>query len=54
MEVDHIQPLELGGAPYALSNLQTLARGCHIQKTKSDFPVHPEKQAWREYLARMC
>lgn len=35
-EVDHIKPLEQGGHPTALSNLQTLCKGpdgCHTKKT---------------------
>ena len=32
LEVDHIKPLENGGAVYALDNLQTLCRSCHIAK----------------------
>ena len=35
-EVDHIMPLEQGGHPTALSNLQTLCKGpdgCHAKKT---------------------
>ena len=34
LEVDHITPLELGGEPWALANLQTLCRTpCHWAKT---------------------
>lgn len=35
-EVDHIKPLEQGGHPTALTNLQTLCKGpdgCHTKKT---------------------
>ena len=30
LEVHHLQPLEASGAPYELTNLRTLCRGCHI------------------------
>lgn len=32
-EVDHIVPLAQNGAPYAMSNLQTLCKACHSRKT---------------------
>ena len=32
-EVDHIQPVRLGGAPLDPANLQALAKGCHSRKT---------------------
>ena len=54
MEVDHIQPLHLGGAPYALGNLQTLCRGCHIVKSRHEAETPtPGREAWRELVARM-
>ena len=33
LEVDHVVALHLGGAAWELANLQTLCRGCHIDKT---------------------
>ena len=36
LECDHIKPLHLGGDVWALSNLQTLCRSCHIFKTKHE------------------
>ena len=38
---------------YDLSNLQSLCRGCHIEKTRIENRgvEHPEKLAWREYMA---
>ena len=52
-EVDHIKPISAGGAMYDLSNLQSLCRGCHIEKTRIENRgvEHPEKLAWREYMA---
>ena len=35
-EVDHIKPLERGGAPFDETNLQALCRGCHISKTRRE------------------
>ena len=47
-ECDHIHPLERGGKPYALGNLQTLCRGCHIAKTRAENTrPDPAREAWR-------
>ena len=35
-EVDHIVPLDRGGEPWALNNLQPLCRGCHFEKTRRE------------------
>lgn len=36
---DHITPLNKGGEPYSLANLQPLCRSCHSRKTMIvDFP----------------
>ena len=53
LEVDHIIPISEGGAMYDMANLQTLARACHIEKTRIENRgvEHPEKLAWREYMA---
>ena len=53
LEVDHIKPLEHGGAVYDLGNLQALCRGCHIDKTRGERrgkETPPEVLAWRRYL----
>ena len=42
LEVDHIRPVEHGGALYALENLQLLCRSCHIDKHVPD----PERRRW--------
>ena len=52
LEVDHVTPLDDGGELYALSNLQSLCRRCHIEKTRGEnTPESPERTAWRDLLA---
>ena len=41
LEVDHVKPLSKGGDPWNMDNLQTLCRGCHIAKTRSEQPKQP-------------
>ena len=59
LEVDHvIGRWRTGGDPYALTNLQTLCRGCHIAKTRAERsgrrgPAPPEVAAWRDAVARL-
>ena len=38
LECDHITPLDKdpGQDPYAMDGLQTLCRGCHIEKTRQE------------------
>ena len=50
-EVDHVTPLEQGGAAYDLANLQTLCGGrggCHARKTAGERrrPRTPQGAAW--------
>jgi 5-methylcytosine-specific restriction enzyme A len=35
-DVDHIQPIEQGGDPWAIANCQGLCRSCHSKKTKAE------------------
>ena len=51
LEVDHVRPMERGGQPYQFGNLQTLCRGCHIDKTRGERarPI-PGQLAWRQAL----
>lgn len=35
-DVDHIFPINKGGAPLSESNLQSLCRSCHAKKTATD------------------
>ena len=50
-EVDHIVPMERGGAPLDENNLQTLCRSCHIAKCIREKPMEdPERREWQDYL----
>ena len=55
LEVDHIQPLHKGGAPWDPANLQSLCRDCHIGKTRSENyrPMTPDEAAWRRLVSEM-
>ena len=35
-EIDHVKPVEGGGALWDMDNLQTLCRDCHFNKTASE------------------
>ncbi|WP_409017734.1 HNH endonuclease [Dyadobacter sp. CY323] len=35
-EVDHITPLEVGGEPFAKSNLKSLCKRCHVIKSAEE------------------
>ena len=49
LEVDHVTPMQHGGAEWDSANLQVLCRGCHIAKTRSENTVYadPGRDAWR-------
>ena len=50
-EVDHIKPLKWGGEMFDPANCQTLCRGCHIAKTRSEqTKPNPERDAWRRFM----
>ena len=52
-EVDHILPLEQGGKIYNSPNLQSLCRGCHIEKTRGENQVKTtpiEVKKWRRFV----
>lgn len=36
VDVDHIRPLEQGGAPWDAENLQTMCKACHGTKTRQE------------------
>ena len=48
LEVDHTVPLQRGGDPWALDNLQTLCRGFHLTKTRGENrrQLSPAEEAW--------
>ena len=49
-EVDHIVPLERGGAPYDFANTQTLCPPCHFRKTADENrrELTPAQAEWRD------
>ena len=54
-EVDHVVPLHRGGDAWSPSNLQALARSCHIRKTarENQKEIPPEVLAWRARVAEL-
>ena len=57
MDVDHIRPLRLGGAPFDLDNLQTLCRGCHFAKSavENGWRVvdHTDRDDWATFVDKL-
>ena len=55
LECDHITPMRRGGDPWALDNLQTLCRACHVNKTRGDWrpPLTAAEAAWRAFVAEL-
>ena len=57
-EIDHIEPLHRGGAPWDRANLQVLCggpAGCHAAKTRAENrrPLTPAEAEWRDFAAEM-
>ena len=56
-EVDHIKPLQRGGAPFDEGNLQALCRRCHIEKTRREAAeagrTTPGRAAWHALVERI-
>ncbi|MDE0001741.1 MAG: HNH endonuclease [Rhodospirillaceae bacterium] len=55
LEVDHIVPMDQGGAPLAMENLQTLCVDCHIVKTAAEnlrFPVEGQAEWYSAVASR--
>ena len=53
-EVDHIKPIDKGGAWYDIGNLQLLcADPCHSTKTSRENVQNPVRLAWRDALAKL-
>ena len=55
LECDHIQPLQRGGDPYDLGNLQALCKTCHISKTRRENrrPGTPAERRWWKLMVDM-
>ena len=44
LEAHHVRPLERGADPYDLANIETLCRGCHIDRHRRQRT--PAETAW--------
>ena len=54
MECDHVVPLDRGGSPYDLANLQSLCRACHIAKSASENEQpDPARDRWRKLVSEL-
>ena len=55
LEVDHVQPIPKGGAPWDQENLQSLCRPHHFAKTAEENkrPPKPERQGWAELVEEL-
>lgn len=53
LEVHHKVPLERGGDPYSLDNLQVLTREEHIEFHRAE-RSDPAREAWRELVAEIA
>ena len=52
--MDHVRPLDKGGAPLDLANLQALCRPCHFAKTGAEnSTAGPERLAWGSLLREL-
>ena len=49
LECDHITPLQRGGDPWDMANLQTPCRTCHIEKMKME-NLNPMRLGWDDYV----
>ncbi len=59
LEVDHVRPLDRGGSPYGLDNLQTLcggSGGCHAAKTAREQgrKLAPREAEWKAHLRSLA
>lgn len=52
LECDHVVPVERGGAPWDMGNIQTLCRGCHIDKHRK--PLSRDRQDWHNRLIQLA
>ena len=55
LECDHVEPLQRGGDPWDMGNLQTLCAPCHVDKTRSENrrPDTPAEVEWRAFVAEL-
>ena len=53
LEVDHRVPLDQGGDPYDLSNLQVLTRREHIEKTRRENVKIPGRVEWLDMVRNL-
>ena len=57
LECDHVVPLwrDRDQDPYALEGLQTLCRGCHIEKSRAEsHQPDPARDAWRALVRELA
>ena len=57
LECDHVKPIDQGGEPFDMDNLQALCRGCHVAKTARDRRQQsetPERLAWRQLVVEIA
>ena len=58
LECDHVKPLADGGDPWDMDNLQSLCRGCHVEKTRQEAEnrreLPPGGRAWRALVRSMA
>lgn len=48
LEAHHVVRIRDGGARFALDNLLTLCRGCHISVHQTE--THPMARLWRDFV----
>ena len=54
LECDHKVPLDKGGDPWAMENLQALCIGCHREKTRAENELpDPARDRWRTLVAEL-
>ena len=51
LEAHHVRPLERGGDPYDLANIETLCRGCHIDRHRRQRT--PAEIAWARAVRKL-
>lgn len=55
LECDHIIPLSKGGEVYSASNLQSMCRSCHFEKTRSENGrvLTADQLAWKKFVTNL-